>query len=423
MVIGMENRIPVATAATVLNSLKGGVVPRVGLEYITVGRRNEISALLQDVAMIEAGGASFRFIVGKYGSGKTFLMQALRNHVLEKDFVVTDAELSVEKRFVGHRGQGLELYKELVHNMAIRSCPDSGALPLILDKWIGTVENEIVQGGILPQDESFEQEVSKRIFEITFAMEQQVNGFDFGRVLQLYYEARRNGDEEIQRSVFRWLYGDYRTKTEAKMELGVNLIVTDDNWFEFIRLFTDFAVKAGYKGLYLCVDELAHICEIPSKVGREYNYIKLLNMYNSALQGKIKHMGILMSITKEALEDETKGIYSIEPLRTRLEDKVAVREGIVPFRDMAAPVIRLAALNPGETYVLIEKLTKMHEIVYQYESKLDHDDYIYFLKQQYAKAQNAEEITVRDMIRNYITLLNLTQQNQNKTKEEIMNAQ
>lgn len=419
----MGNEMPRAVAATVLNSLKSGVVPRVGLEYITVGRRNEIGALLQDVAMIEAGGATFRFIVGKYGSGKTFLMHALRNHVLEKDFVVTDAELSVDKRFIGHRGQGLALYRELVHNMAIRSCPDSGALPIILDKWIGTLENEIVQRGVLPQEENFETEVTKRIFEITSAMEQQVNGFDFGRVLQLYYEAKKNGNEDVQRSVFRWLYGEYRTKSEAKTELGVNLIVTDDNWFEFIKLFTAFAVKAGYKGLYLCVDELANIYEIPSKVGRDYNYIRILDMYNSALQGKIKNMGILMSITREALEDKQRGIYSCEPLRTRLDDKTKSGDGIVAFRDMAAPIIRLAPLNPGETYVLIEKLTKMHETVYEYTSKLDHDDYIYFLKLQYAKAQNAENITVRDMIRNYITLLNLTQQNQNKSKEEILNAQ
>ena len=419
----MGNEIPTAIAATVLNSLKGGVVPRVGLEYITVGRRNEIAALLQDVAMIEKGGASFRFVVGKYGSGKTFLMHTLRNHVLEKGFVVTDAELSIEKRFVGHRGQGVALYKELVHNMAIRSCPDSGALPIILDQWISTIENEVVQMGTLPQAKDFEAEVCKRIFETTSAMQQQINGFDFGRVLQLYYEGRKNGDEEIQRSVFRWLYGEYRTKTEAKNELGVNLIVTDENWFEFIRLFTDFAVRAGYKGLYLCVDELSNIYEIPSKVGREYNYRKLLEIYNSALQGKVKYMGIMMSVTKEALEDRSRGIYSYESLRTRLEDKVVTKDGIVPFKDMAAPIIRLAVLNPGEAYVLIEKLTKMHEVVYEYQSKLDHDDYIYFLKQQYAKAQNAEVMTVRDMIRNYITLLNLIQQNQNKPKQEIMNAQ
>lgn len=420
----MENKIPKTTAAVVLNSLKGGVVPRVGLEYITVGRRSEIQALLQDVSIIEAGGAAFRFIEGKFGSGKTFLMHALRNHVMEKNFVVTDVELSVDKRFVGNRGQGLATYRELIRNMTIHACPDSSALQLILDKWIGSVENEVVQQeGLTPGHESFDFKVSKKIYEITTSMDERVNGFDFGKVIAAYYKGHRTGNDELQKNAFRWLCGEYRTKTEAKKDLDVNLIITDENWYDFMKLMADFVVKAGYAGLYICVDELANLYEIPSKVGREYNYSKILSIYNDALQGKAKHLGIIMSVTKEAMEDPVRGIYSFEPLRTRIEDKRPQTEGVVKLRDMAAPVIQLSPLNPGEMYVLIEKLTQMHGVVYDYEPNLEHDDFIYFLKTQYAKGQMGVSITVRDMIRNYITLLNLTQQHQNKPKEEILYAQ
>ena len=420
----MENMIPKATAAVVLNSLKGGVVPRVGLEYITVGRRSEISALLQDVNIIENGGAAVRFVEGKFGSGKTFLMHALRNHVMEKNFVVTDVELSVNKRLVGNKGQGLETYRELIRHMATYACPDQEALKPILDKWITTVENEVVQkDGLMPGHEAFDIKVSQKIYEITSSMETKVNGFDFGKVLAAYYKGHRTGKEELQKNAYRWLCGEYRTKTEAKTDLGVNLIVTDDNWYDFMKLFAEFVVKAGYAGLYICMDELANIYEIPSKVGREYNYSKLLTIYNDALQGKASHLGIILSVTQEAMEDRTRGIYSYEPLRTRIEDTREKKDGVIPLRDMAAPVIRLSYLNPGEMYVLIEKLTQMHGIVYEYEPKLEHDDYIYFLKTQYAKGQNGAAITVRDMIRNYITLLNLAHQHQNKTKEEIMQAQ
>lgn len=421
--ISVEREIPKTTAAIVLNSLKSGVVPRVGLEYITVGRRSEIQALLQDVSIIEEGGSAFRFIEGKYGSGKTFLMHALRNHVMEKQFVVTDVELSVDKRFVGNRGQGLATYRELIRNMSVNACPNNGALKLILDKWIGTIENEVVQQeGLTPGHESFDFKVSKKIYEITSSMEERVNGFDFGKVIAVYYKGHKAGNDELQQCAFRWLCGEYRTKTEAKRDLGVNLLITDDNWYDFMKLWADFAVKAGYAGLYICVDELASLYEIPSKVGRDYNYGKILNIYNDALQGKASHLGIIMSVTKEAMEDTVKGIYSFEPLRTRIEDKRQIKDGIVPLRDMAAPVIQLSTLNPGEMYVLIEKLTQMHSIVYEYNSELDHDDYIYFLKTQYAKAQHDGNITVRDMIRNYITLLNLTQQHQSKPKEEILRA-
>lgn len=419
----MDQGISRATAATVLNSLKGGVVPRIGLEYITVGRRNEIQSLLQDVSVIEQGGAAICFIEGKYGSGKTFLMHAIRNHVMEKNFVVTDVELSVDRRFVGNKGQGLATYKELIRNMAIHACPDNGALQLILDKWIGTLENEVVQiEGLVPGHEVFDVRVSQKIYKITSSMEERVNGFDFGKVLAAYYKGHRKGDVQLQKKALRWLCGEYKTRTEAKTDLGVNLIISDENWYDFVKLFADFVVKAGYAGLYVCIDELSTLYEIPSRVGREYNYNKLLSIYNDVLQGKASYLGIIISVTKEAMEDTARGVFSFAPLKSRLEQTAIEQEGIVKMKDMASPVIRLTMLNPGEMYVLLEKLAHMHSILYGYNPKLEHDDYIFFLKQQYGRIAEGEEGTVREMIRNYITLLNLIQQNQEVPKEEILCA-
>ena len=393
------------------------------MEHITVGRRSEIQALLQDVSIIENAGATVRFIEGQYGSGKTFLMHALRNHVMEKNFVVTDVDLSVDRRFVGNRGQGLATYRELIRNMAVQARPENGALNLILEKWIGNIENQIIQTeGLIPGQEIFDFTVSKKIYEITSSMEERINGFDFGKVIAAYYKGHRTGDLQLQKNAVRWLCGEYRTKTEAREDLGVNLIVTDENWYDFMKLFADFVVKAGYAGLYICIDEMASIYEIPSKVGRDFNYNKILAIYNDMLQGKAKNMGIIMSITKEALEDPIKGIYSFEPLRSRLQDNRETKKGVIPLKDMAAPIIRLSPLNPGEMYVLLEKLTKLHEIVYEYEARLDHDDYIYFLKSEYAKKEKVADITTREMIRSYITLLNLAQQYYNKPKGEIMSA-
>ena len=419
----MDNEISRTTAATILNSLKSGVVPRTGLEYITVGRKSEIQALLQDVSIIEQGGAAFRFIEGKYRSGKTFLMHALRNHVMEKNFVVTDVELSVDRRLIGNKGQGLSTYRELIRNMATHACPDNGALQLILDKWIGALENEVVQfEGLVPGHEVFDVRVSQKIYKITSSMEERVNGFDFGKVLASYYKGHRTGDMELQKKALRWLCGEYRTRTEAKTDLGVNLIITDENWYDFIKLFADFVVKAGYAGLYVCMDELATLYEIPSRVGREYNYNKLLSIYNDALQGKASHLGMIASITKEAMEDPARGVFSFEPLKSRLSESSFEQDGAVPMRDMAAPIIQLSVLNPGEMYVLLEKLANIHGILYGYTPKLEHDDYIYFLKQQYSRTLEGEETTARDMIKDYITLLNLMQQHQEMPKEKILYA-
>ncbi len=301
-------KISRATAAIVLNSLKGGVVPRVGLEYIAVGRKNEIQALLQDVSIIEQGGSAIRFIEGKYGSGKTFLLHTLRNHVMEKNFVVTDVELAADRRLAGNKGQGLATYRELISNMATRACPDHGALQLILDKWIDRLENEVVQyEGLVPGHEIFDVRVSQKIYKITSSMEEKVNGFDFGKVLASYYKGHRTGDMELQRRALRWLCGEYGTRTDAKTDLGVNLIITDENWFDFIKLFADFVVKAGYAGLYVCLDELAALYELPSRLSREYNYNKLLSVCNDAMQGRASYMGIILGVTKEAMEDPARG--------------------------------------------------------------------------------------------------------------------
>ena len=414
----MDCKISEVTAAIVLNSLKGGVVPRVGLEYITVGRKNEIQALLQDVSIIEQGGSALRFIEGKYGSGKTFLLHTLRNHVMERNFVVTDVELSVDRRLAGNKGQGLATYRELIRNMATRACPDHGALQLILDKWIGGLENEVVQfEGLVPGHEVFDVRVSQKIYMVTSSMEEKVNGFDFGKVLASYYKGHRTGDLEQQKKALRWLCGEYRTRTEAKTDLGVNLIITDENWYDFIKLFADFVVKAGYAGLYVCLDELTTLYEIPSRVGRDYNYNKLLSIYNDVMQGKASYMGMIFSVTREAMEDSARGVYSFGPLKSRLAETSFEREGALKMRDMTSPVIRLSVLEPGEMYVLLEKLADIHGILYGYVPGLEHDDYIYFLKQQYGK--NA---AVRDLIRNYIAFLNLIQQNQEVPREKILCA-
>lgn len=414
----MDCKISEVTAAIVLNSLKGGVVPRVGLEYITVGRKNEIQALLQDVSIIEQGGSALRFIEGKYGSGKTFLLHTLRNHVMERNFVVTDVELSVDRRLAGNKGQGLATYRELIRNMATRACPDHGALQLILDKWIGGLENEVVQyEGLVPGHEVFDVRVSQKIYMVTSSMEEKVNGFDFGKVLASYYKGHRTGDLEQQKKALRWLCGEYGTRTEAKTDLGVNLIITDENWYDFIKLFADFVVKAGYAGLYVCLDELTTLYEIPSRVGRDYNYNKLLSIYNDVMQGKASYMGMIFSVTREAMEDSARGVYSFGPLKSRLAETSFEREGALKMRDMTSPVIRLSVLEPGEMYVLLEKLADIHGILYGYVPGLEHDDYIYFLKQQYGK--NA---AVRDLIRNYIAFLNLIQQNQEVPREKILCA-
>lgn len=417
-----ENRkVPRRIAQTVLNSLKGGVVPRVGLPYITVGRKSEIEALLHDVDILEEGGASFRFIVGRYGSGKSFLIQTIRNYVMDRGFIVADADLSPERRLQGTRGQGLATYRELISNLSTKTKPEGGALTLVLDRWISGVQSQALQEtGLEPGSPALTQAVDQKIVAVTSAVSELVHGFEFAKLLSLYYHAYVEGEEEKKQQVARWFRGEYATKREAKEELGVNILITDDNWYEYLKLFAVFFRLAGYAGMMIFIDELVNLYKIPNAITRQYNYEKLLTMYNDTLQGKARYLGIVMGATPQAIEDKRRGVYSYEALRSRLAEGKFSRPGA---RDLLAPVIRLEPLTPEEMLVLCEKLCAMHSGLYGYQRSLSTQELADFIKLEYGRIGADQNITPREVIRDFIELLDLLYQNPSLTLGELMESE
>lgn len=402
-------KIPRRIAQTVLNSLKGGVVPRIGLPYIAVGRKNEIAALLHDVDIISEGGASFRFIVGKYGSGKSFLLQTIRNYVMDKGFVVADADLSPERRLQGTRGQGLATYRELISNLSTKTKPEGGALTLVLDRWISGVQSAVVQEtGFAISDPALTKEVDRRIYAVTSSLGELVHGFEFGKLLSAYYHAYLDGDDTTKAKVTRWFRGEYAQKREAKEELGISIIITDDDWYDYLKLFANFFRLAGYTGLMVMIDELVNIYKIPQTVSRQYNYEKILTMYNDTLQGKAKYLGIIMGATPQTVEDKRRGVYSYEALRSRLAEGRFSKPGT---RDLLAPIIRLDPLSAEEMLVLCEKLRDMHAGLYNYTTRLTTDDLVTFVKTEFSRIGADQNITPREVIRDFIELSDLLYQN------------
>lgn len=414
--MSMQNQVPTRIANILLNALKGGVVPRVGMEYITVGRTQEIAAILQDIEMIEDGSASFRFIVGKYGSGKSFLLQTIRNYATAKGFVVVDADLSPERRFAGTKGQGIATYKELIRNLSAKSKPDGGALPLILEKWISGI-----QAAIKTQSDAkgaeFDMLVEKQIYAVASSLEGMVNGFEFAKAVVAYWNAYRQDDAAMKSNVLKWFRGEYSSRREAKADLDINFIVTDETWYDFLKIFAAFLVGAGYKGMLVVIDELVNIFKIPNSITRANNYEKILTMYNDVLQGKAKNIGFLMGGTPQCIEDKYKGIFSYEALRSRLaEGHFATAD----TKDLAAPIIRLKMLSQEEMYILVEKLLNIHAQLYKYTPTLSHDELVYFLTVEYNRVGAETHITPREIIRDFIELVNILHQNPQLSVSEIL---
>ncbi len=396
-------RVPKRVAAVILNSLKGGVVPRIGLPYITVGREVEIRALLTDLSLIADGGASFRFLVGRYGAGKSFLLQTIRTHAMGEGFVVADADLSPERRLQGGQGQGLATYRELVRNISTKTRPEGGALNLILDRWVAScadADESAVNAQLAP-------------------LEEMVHGFDFTRMLRRYRAAASEGDEEAMSRVTKWIRGEYRTKSEARAELGSSTIISDDDWYDYVKLIARFLVCSGYKGMLVLIDELVNLYKIPNAITRQYNYEKILTMYNDTLQGKAQYLGMIMGGTPTSIEDRRRGVFSYEALRSRLAQGRFAREDL---KDMLAPIIRLQPLTYEELLVLIEKLMQIHAGYFGWTPTLTENDLVDFLKIEFGRVGADTHLTPREVIRDFIELLDILCQNPAANVAELLQS-
>ena len=370
--------------------------------------------------IIAEGGASFRFLVGKYGSGKSFLLQTIRNYVMAKNFVVVDADLSPERRLQGTRGQGLATYKELIRNMSTKTKPEGGALSLILDRWISNVQQEVMASENLSVTSAqLPGLVEKRISAVIYSLNEMVHGFDFARLLTLYYQPYIAGDDETKAKVLNWFRGAYGTKTEARQELGVHMVITDDDWYEYLKLFACFLKQAGYAGMLILIDELVNIYKIPNAITRQYNYEKILTMYNDTMQGKAQHLGLILCGTPQCMEDPRRGVYSYEALRSRLAEGHFAGE----HKDLLSPVIRLQPLTPEEMLILIEKLADIHAGLYEYAQIVTQQDMGDFIEIEFGRIGADVHITPREVIRDFIEVLDIVYQNPSLQVRTLLNSE
>ena len=404
----MENnqnlRVPRRILSALLSSVSAGVVPRSGAPYIAIGRHDEIGALLSDLERIGEGGSAMRFLIGRYGSGKSFLMQLIRGYALERDFLTADADLSPERRLYGTGGSGLATYRELLKNLASKSSPEGGALQRVIARWIGTLQAEV---GEDPTGVRLRDAVMATLRDVEF----MVGGFDFARVIAAYYRAYVDGNDEQMSACLCWLRGEFTSKTEARRALGiqVSVIIDDENWYDFIKLFAVLARKIGYRGMVVFVDECVNLYKISHRVSRENNYEKILSMFNDALQGKAEGLLLVLGGTPQFLEDPRRGLFSYEALRSRLCDS---RFADAEFRNLIGPVIRLRRLSEDELYALIVRVTALYAQYYNWTPRITDADQLRFLEVCLSRAGADSMITPREILRDYMTVLNILMQNE-----------
>lgn len=388
---------------SVLQSLQAGLVPRQGLQLIQVGRKAELTAALSDLARIEEGGASFRLIVGRYGSGKSFFLNLLRSLALQKRIVVVQADMTMDRRIHASGGEARALYSELMRNLAIKSKPDGGALRNLCEGWISMIENDVKSSA------GSDEEVKRRIFADLKDLQDHVGGFEFASVLARYYEGYAAGDEEIQASALRWLRAEFTTKTDARLALGVRQIIDDENFYDGLKLLAAFCVKAGYAGLLVNLDEMAVLSHrTPSSRSRLANFEAILTMLNDCLQGSVKNLGFVLAGIDEFLEDSRRGLYSYEALRSRLAENRFARLGL---SDFSGPILRLQNLTPEDLFVLLKKIRHLHAFGNE-KMYIVPDAALHAVLKKASETLGADFYkTPRDTIRNFVALLSILDQN------------
>ena len=401
----MTSQVPKRTLITLMNALSSGVVPRRGLEYIAVGRRKETETFVNDLDDTAAGGGAFRFISGRFGNGKSFMTQMVRNYAMDRGFIVMDADLAVNRRLTGTKKEGLNTYRELMKNMAIRTRPDGGSLEPLLQSWIHDIADAIGEEEYVDPDTVPVEAIAKRMRAATSSMSSLQNYQDFIKGLIEYCRGYREvRDENI---ALKWLKGECELKTEARKELGINTLIDDSNWYDFIKLWAEFSTKIGYKGLVVFLDEAVVLYKLQNKASRSNNYERLLTMFNDIMQGKSSHLSMYVCGTPEFIEDPNRGLYSYEALRSRLVSG-RFENG---YDNYLGPVINLRPLTNEEIYVLLKTIRDLHEQRYGYKSEVDDGKLEVYLKAVLGSVISTSMVTPREITRDLISLLDTMHQN------------
>lgn len=392
----------------IIQSLRAGVVPRTGQQHIQVGRAEEVKALIADLDRIAGGGSGIRFVIGEFGSGKTFFLYLIRSIALEKRLVTVHCDLTPDRRLHATGGQARALYQELVRSMSTRAKPEGGALASVVERFVTSAADDARQRNLKP-----EVVIRERLASLA----EMVNGYDFADVIAAYWKGHDTGNETLRSDAVRWLRGEYTTRTDARAALGVRTIVDDSNVYDQLKLLARFVRLAGFAGTIVCCDELVNLYKLANTKARNTNYEQILRILNDCLQGSAEGLGFLLGGTPEFLLDTRKGLYSYQALQSRLAENRFAKDGLV---DYTGPVLRLANLSPEDLYVLLGKLRHVYAAGDTSRYLMPDQGLQAFMQHCSQKIGDAYFRTPRNSVTAFVNLLAVLEQNPDASWQELL---
>lgn len=407
-------------AASIINALASGVVPHTGLQHITVGRSYETKAIVESLNNVSSGNSEVRFWIGNFGSGKSFMLQLIEALAIKTNFVVSTIDFTPETRLYSNDGKAQAVYSKIVNNLITQTDQDGDALPTILDQWIERIMSQVVAERQVDFDALSKPEnqalVRNKIIETTRSFS-SVGGFEFGQAVAKYYEGYANSDPELQRVALRWLKGEYTAKTDALRDLGIREIINDQNYYDMLKNLCKLFVSLEYRGFVINMDEAINLYKIAQRQPREKNYEKILSIYNDCLQGGADNIFINVGGTKQFLEDEQRGLFSYQALKSRLSGS---RFETGEMRDLSQPVIFLKPLIQEEIFTLLSKLKTIFEQHHNITINCTEKHIVRFMEGHLNRPGASELLTPREVIRDFLQLLSLQRQNPDTTIDTLL---
>ena len=407
----MTDKIPKSIAKSIITSFSQGVVPSKGLGKVAVGRKEEIESVDDNLSDLVNGQGTFRLIVGRYGAGKSFMLSLIREHAMNRGMVVMKADLSEGALFSGSK-KGIGLYRALVSGMSTNG-KQGGAMETILKRWVETIRDNVSKIKGIPSVNVSVNDVLLEIKRQTYGMSSLPLYSVFIQMVGRYYTEMMSGG--VEQNALMWLKGEYEQRSLAKKELDVGTIVDDNNWFDFIMVWSEFVRHAGYKGLVLMFDEVHTIYKLNSSRVREKNYERILSIYNHIVQSPDTHMAVYMGCTPDSLDNDRRGFRSCEALYSRVSHDRYINGRINPF----GVVLNLRTLSKAEVVLLLSRLRDFHAQAYEYESRVT-DEMVYAYANKMWNSNAIDAVTPRNLSSEFIPVLNVLYMDSNARFEDLV---
>lgn len=417
----MATRINPKEANTIIKSLEGGVVPNMGVQHLLVGRNREVDEVIKILETIADGGSDIRFWVGDFGSGKSFMLATIEQISLGKNFVVSSLDLTPSRRFYATDRKAVALYTEIIDNIKTKTQRSGNVLEIIIEEWINQLASKIASDNSIDVIEVLkgakEDQVINEILNTLARFKAVGLSYEFGQALTKYYQGFITDNRLLKTNAIRWLRGDITTKTEAKNILGINQIITDDNWFDALKNMSELFLEIGFAGFVVNFDEAVNLYKLPYAVTRERNYERILNIYNETKSNEARGLFVNFGATRKTVFDENRGMSSYGALKGRLGSEDSMDSKLI---NTNRTVLGLKPLSNEEIYTLLENLVNIYNVNYKEAITISHDEIITYMEGQLNRPGADEFLTPRAVIKDFIEILDLKRQNPDVEISEIL---